>query len=680
MKLTPFISSKKTNYLSALPKKKILFFSLMIFFTIMIVSDGHVAGKTPDFKREAGKMIAVTGILDSDRNSIPLADFTNHPGFPINYDRWTDRASVTIADINNDGINELLLPTYDGYIYAWNPNGQLLSGFPISNVGWQISGRLTLGDLNHNGDLEIAAGLDSPSIGVGSKISIWRPNGQILPGWPKTTVCSRIDQYCNVSSIMMADLDKDSNLEIIASTTNRDLTSSDPSKVVPNLYVWKSNGELASGDWPSEDDHNVAIIGQMAVGDINGDTYPDIVVGRDYNRLFAFNRFGTNLNGWPHYVWYPYDLNNWNDDQIEFPRSSPALADLDLDGDLEYIIPGHRRDVNSTTYENTDLLVYNSNATRFSGWELPASGANLIGSNSTRMIEAPAIADLTGDNKPEIILAGQDGYIRVYTTAKQLLWSYDYAQGNDIHASETVIGDVDGDGWNDVVFGTFAVALGNIGPVGVYILNHNGVPLQGTPIWVPSPGISNSPALGDLDGDGLIEIAAATYNGWVYVWDTDGSSEPSNLPWPMPRHDLQRSGLYQDLLPDFSQSQKVGSIPNAMSGESVTFTLNLVNTGAPVDDLLHLTDQIPSGLTYVPGSLHATSGTIIDNQLPLIEWNGSMSNQNPIDIWYDVIVTRATPGTITNSAILTVESDGRYFLNYTLIVNGTNLYLPNIMR
>lgn len=609
------------------------------------------------------------------------ADYTYHPGFPIYYDEWTNKASVTIADINNDGSRELLLPTNEGKIHAWSPAGVELAGFPLNVPGWHIDGYLTLGDLNHNGDLEIVAGLESPTDGVAPKIMIWHPNGQIFSGWPQNTACARSDQSCNIAAIILADLNKDSNLEVIAATTNRDLTSPDPSRYVPNLYVWESNGTLAPGSWPNEDDHNVAIIGQMAVGDLDGDTYPDIVTGRDYNRLFAFNRLGAQLSGWPHYVWYPYDANDWTDDQIEFPRSSPALADLDQDGDLEYIIPGHRRPADLPDYYTTDLLVYTAAATRFTGWELPASGSSLGWvSNTTRMTESPAIADLTGDGQPEIILATQDGFVRAYTAEKQLLWAYNYYQGRQIHTSETVVGDVDGDGWNEVVFGTFWINLVSTGQVGVYILDHNGIPKTGSPILLNSVGISNSPALGDLDGDGLIEIAAATYDGWVYVWDAPGQALPERLPWPMPRHDLQRTGLYQDLTPNFSQSSKIISTSNALVGETVTYTIHLVRTGATLADQLHLTDVVPAGMSYVSGSLHASVGTVDASQAPTLKWTGSMLNMSQVDIWYSANVTRATSDGIQNMAILDAGSSGQFTLSAMLIVNGKSEFLPIIKR
>ena len=111
------------------------------------------------------------------------------------------------------------------------------------------------------------------------------------------------------------------------------------------------------------------------------------------------------------------------------------------------------------------------------------------------MIEAPSIADLTGDGQPEIILTSQDGWVRAYTAEKELLWKYDYALGREIHSSEAVVGDVDGDGWNEVLFGTFWVNMVTKGQVGVYILDHNGIPKAGSPILLNSIGISSSSEL-----------------------------------------------------------------------------------------------------------------------------------------------------------------------------------------
>jgi uncharacterized repeat protein (TIGR01451 family) len=644
---------------------------------LILISIGCTLPKNPaDSQSKMAQAVKIPKVVESDLTQNVVEAYPNHAPFPINYDEWTEKASVTIADINRDGSFELLVPTYEGKIYAWSASGMLLPNFPIT-TGSRIRGRLALGDLNHDGDLEIAAGLDSASLGVAPRISIWHPNGEPLTGWPQTTYCSQLNQYCTVASIVFADLDNDSNLEVIAATTNRDLTSYDPSRYVPNLYVWKSSGTLAPGSWPNEDDHNTAIIGQIAVGDLNGDTYPDIVTGRDYNRLFAFDRLGGNLNGWPHFVWYPYDANDWTDDQIEFARSSPALADLDNDGDLEYIVPGHRRKADGTIYFESELLIYTAAAARWNGWALPASGIDFVSNNTTKMIEAPSIGDLTGDKHPEIILATQDGYVRAYTAEKQLLWAYNFALGREIHAGEAVIGDVDGDGWNEVVFGTFAVNMVKTEQVGIYILDHNGIPKPGTPLWVSnSEGISSTPSLGDLDSDGLIEIAAATYNGWAYVWDAPAEALPGRLPWPMPRHDLQRTGRYINPQPEYAQSTITASDITPMSGETITFAIQLIQSGTPADEALQVTDILPADLTYVPGSLAATVGTTDDSQAPTLQWSGVLLDVSRGTITFSATVEIGASGKITNSVWFTATSIDQFSRSITMIVNGLDAYLP----
>ena len=463
-----------------------------------------------------------------------------HAGFPINTGIWIEKAPPTIADINNDGNNELLVPAYNGKVYGWDASGHPLPGFPLTSIaGWHIRGRLALGDLDHDGNLEIAAGVESPARGVGAKIYIWRPDGTVLTGWPQDTACHPVSggQYCGIAAIILADIDDDGTLEVIAGTDNRDITNPDPSLYVPNLYVWRSTGQAVAGEWPVEDDHNVAIIGAMAAGDLNGDGKADIVTGRDYNRLFAYDNRGNDLPGWPVYVFWPYDTSGWGADQIEFARSAVTLADLDADGILEYIVPGLRRYANSATYYNTELLVYAPNGQRWRGWETPASGTSPLSNMDWRMLQAPAIGDLNGDKQPDIVVTTQDGWVRAYTPAKQLLWSFDYAQGRLQYASEPVIGDVDGDGWNEVLFGTFDANLSNVGTFSVWILGHNGSIKPGAPLAVDAPGITSAPALADLDSDGKLEIAAANANGKVYVWDAPGALAPARLPWPMARHD-----------------------------------------------------------------------------------------------------------------------------------------------
>jgi uncharacterized repeat protein (TIGR01451 family) len=607
-------------------------------------------------------------------NSYPL-----NSGYPLNVDSWLEKTPVTIADINGDGSNEMLLPTYSGQVFAWNASGALLPGFPI-NTGGAILGRLTLGDLDQDGKLEIAAGVGTLSNGVGVQVYIWRFDGTLFPGWPQSTACDDPTLNCIMLSIVFADLDSDANLEVIAATNNGEGWEPNPYESYPSLYVWHSDGQIASGNWPVADEYDVRIGGAIAVGDLNGDGTADVALGRDYNRLFAYDKSGNNLPGWPHNTWWPYDNDDWNDDKDEYARSAVTLADLDGDGTLEYIVNGLRRYAQDAIYYNTDLLVYNSEGARWPNWEIPASGSGVLSQTTWRMLEAPAIGDINRDYHPDIVVTTQDGWVRAYTAEKQLLWAFDYAQGQMIYATEAVIGDVNGDGWNEVIFGTFDVDFGSPGPFGIFILDHNGIPLpDANPLVVDSNyGVSGAPALADLDGDGNIEIAATTYDGLIYVWDATGEATPGHLPWPMARHDLQRTGYYFDPSPNFIESHKTPSNFTPQPGETVSITIDLIQSGTARDETIQLTETLPAGLTYIPGSLVASSGSVDDSQAPTLLWTGSMYEVSEVVITYATQIEVNPPEVITSTSVVDVGSAGNFELTTTLIVNGQRFFLPII--
>ena len=679
--------------------KKLSPYPLLILFVVFsLILSAISTQEALAFSRESGSGVNLSSgegfgnvqplqsLVSVDKNTPDSPnDYPLHPGYPIDLARWIEKAPVTIADINGDGSNEMLLPTYNegtpypGKIYAWDNNGNMLPGFPISTDG-HLRGRLALGDLNEDGKLEIAGEVKSFNLDIGAKVYIWKSDGTILPGWPQETACYQDNQYCGVQSIVISDIDGDSDLEVIAGTDNRDLTY-DPADYIPNLYVWHSNGQPVAGNWPSEDERHCAIIGALAVGDMDGNGSVDIVTGRDYFRLFAYDNQGNDLPGWPRYVFWPYDSGDLDNDKISFGRSAVTLADLNQDGILEYVVDGLRSYSGTETFYNDDLLVYGSDGQRWQGWDLPATGYGLLAGKSYRMLQAPAIGDMNGDSLPDIVVTQQDGWARAYTAQKQLLWEFNYAQGQIVYATEVVIGDVNGDGWNEVLFGTFDIDFHSPGPFGVYILDHNGVPLAGAdPLVVATDiGVTGAPTLADLDGDGNIEITAVTWRGKIYVWDAPGQALPARMPWPMARHDLQRTGHYIELMPNFSQSKKIPSNYTPEPGETVTFTATLIQSGAPVDETIVLTTSLPADLTYIPGSLRASSGAVDDSNAPIITWRGRMVEISEVVISYSTIVN-IDSGIINNIAVVDAGTAGNFELTSTLIVNGISVFLPMLLR
>lgn len=468
-------------------------------------------------------------------------------GFPIKVQGRIESAP-TVADIDRDGRNEVLVAAVSGTqskIYAWSNTGSLRPGYPLTIAG-RITASLALGDLNGDGDLEIVASVSSTAAGVKGKVFVWQPDGTPLPGWPQSVDLFDPKDNSEISSVVLANMDSDAALEVIAGTDNNILGTSAPSgSDVPNLYVWKATGQPVTGNWPAQD--GPAIRGTVAAGDLNADGRTDLVVGRDYQYLFAYDQQGNALPGWPIATLVSQNGGDQTKDaRVIHKRSMPSLADLDGDGKREVVVAGTRKLPGSTINSNSDVLVLEPNGSRQPGWETSAGGKGFLG-NDVVMDQAPAIADLNSDGQPDIVVPTQDGWIRAYTANKTLLWEFNYAQGQVNWSSEPVIGDIDNDGLNEVVFGTYDPNPqdGTQGPVGLWILENDGRVKTGAPLAVEAPGIKAAPSLIDLNGDGYLDIIAAGRQGTNYAWNTQAPVRATQLPWPVARQNLQRTAVYK---------------------------------------------------------------------------------------------------------------------------------------
>ena len=602
-------------------------------------------------------------------------DYPFQSGYPVSPNEWLERSSPTIIDLNNDGVNELLIGDYTGRILAYSPSGQMLSGYPLQ-VGGPIYGHLAFADLNNNGDLEIVAGVGSANNGGLGHVYVFHPDGSLY--WQRSTARFDSSRQSKISAVAVDDVDGNGNLEVAAGTNNNNSTG-DFSHYVPNLYLWRYNGATVAG-WPVEDSDDTAILGALAMGDLDGDGLNDVIVTRDYHRVFAYNGQGNDLPGWPRFTFVPED-GKWNiDPRIVHRFSAPTLADLNMDGKIEYIVAGYRRPPSAVTFYNNDLLVLQPDGSRLSGWETPAGGSGVL-SDDYHPQQAPSVADLNQDGQFDIVLPTRDGWIRAYEADKSLLWAFDFAKGKLIYASEAVIGDVDDDGLPEIIFGVYDPALTNSRTVGLWILEHNGVPKSGMPLTVDQPGIYAAPSLGDLDGDGDIEIAAAARKGKIYVWDLPAAYNPANLPWPMARFNPRRTAFFESPRPSLSGSYK-SALPVAVdAGHIITYTLNVVRSGAPLTATVRITDRIPSGLSYVAGSLTATSsGAATAAFAPEIRWQGHLSETDHVQISYAARAETTETCALSNEMIIDDGMGNTFTRQAVVIINPKRFYLPLIFR
>ncbi len=126
---------------------------------------------------------------------------------------------------------------------------------------------------------------------------------------------------------------------------------------------------------------------------------------------------------------------------------------------------------------------------------------------------------------------------------------------------------------------------------------------------------------------------------------------------------------------------KSASTPTPAEGETVTYTV----VAQGFTSTVQLTDHVPTGLSYLPGTLTATLGTVDDGEAPTLRWSGVLSPTPAVTVTYAVTVNHYTVGTITlpriisNTAIVAASGYEPISSTATIIVNAYNVYLPAAM-
>src|SRR5262245_5296458 len=252
--------------------------------------------------------------LDGDSNPSTKGVF-KVLGQPLNF------GSPATADLDGDGLPEIIYGSFDGKLYAWKSNGANVPGFPLQTNG-QITSSPAIGYLDGPGDTspEIVFSTTAESLYVLSA------DGKRRPGWPVSARCNGTSRS---PSPALADMNNDGFLDIVHLGTNG------------GVYVFNRNGTILA-PWNNVR-YAVSTSGASesspVVADINGDGFPDIVCGGEEGQLMAFS--GANASILPG---FPIQLAG----EI---RGTPAVADVDQDGKSEIVLAGWDKNIYIWDYD-----------------------------------------------------------------------------------------------------------------------------------------------------------------------------------------------------------------------------------------------------------------------------------------------------------------------------------------
>ncbi|MFN2136085.1 MAG: FG-GAP repeat domain-containing protein [Candidatus Promineifilaceae bacterium] len=584
---------------------------------------------------------------------------------------YCHRSSPVLVDLIGDGNLEIIVATNRGHVLAYKHDGTLLwdkdvaRAFGMKANSQRIASSPAVADIDADGEPEIVVGtgtLFSSLCTQGGVIALEK-NGAIKQGWPFLTKDYNVaPSGCRdtvFSTPALGDLDHDGDLEIVFGSFDM------------RIYALHHNGKLMAGfpvrsfhftrfGWDNLKDRLADTVwSSPALADVNGDDYLDIIVGTDEGNfdsswsgvsnwscpyrgvsaegycggsIYVLDRFGNILPGFPRY-------------ELEIIQSTPAAYDLDVDGRSEFFVGTgdfyHIASADHPRYGER-LFGIDEKGNDLPGW----GGGKKLGGLAT---SSPALGDIDGDGEAEVVIPARDQKLYAFELDGKPVRGFpmtprlsdgrvlsSYFPGNG-----PVLADFTGDGKMEIFLNHSweTIIVDGSG-------HHVTASSEGDthPVYKTGGSYWNSPAVGDLDSDGRLELV--TQNSELSVWRLPNSSRRAD--WPMFKRDPAR---------------------NSVIGPDVDFTPYSLYVVHKVGDSAQYTQLIT--LSSYLGTFKWKVETDNSTMVRLPQSTGSVDGQQSVKVVVSVSPEFRGKDRKVGSVTLTLSKDGEVVEKATIPVHVT---------
>ena len=444
---------------------------------------------------------------------------------------------ATSGDVDGDGYSDVIVGAYNygsggrAFVYLGSAAG--LASSPAwtaeSDQGGVHFGEsvAAAGDVNGDGYSDVIVGAffyDNGQTDEGRAYVYHGSASGLAAAAAWTTESDQAGAFFGWSVATAGDVNGDGYSDVVVGAIDYENGQSDEGRAF--VYLGSASGLAASAAWTAESDQAGASFGYAVstAGDVNGDGYSDVIVGdiwydsaqQDVGRAVIYLGSGLGLEASP--VWEAVS----DQSRAEFGSAVATAGDVNGDGFADVIV-GARYYDNGETDEGRALVYLGSAAglSTSAGWTAESNQADAYFGPSLS-----TAGDVNGDGYADVIVGaslydnGQTDEGRAYVfhgSASGLSMSPAWTAENDqagarFGVSVATAGDVNGDGYSDVIVGALHYDNSQTDEGSAYLYLGSASGLSMSPAWTAEGdqaganfGVSVSTA-GDVNGDGYADV------------------------------------------------------------------------------------------------------------------------------------------------------------------------------